>query len=229
MKKNTSILPDLFIFLLILTFFLIPPFFSPQISESNSPFLKWTFPSRQLIYAVFSFSLYFFYKKKFQNDEEKEINRLFRFPLLFTFSVLFFIQLIFKFISISKNGLSQNHNFLNEQVKVMLPDSFATWSFCILNFIFSGFFEEVIYRFYLPLILHSFFTRNSKENKAVFVLVEVVCCLFFAFSHLYLGFLSVLNAFFAHLVLRLSFMISRNIYCNTAAHFLYNVISLILL
>ena len=229
MKKNTSFLPDLFIFLVILFFFLIPPFFSPQITENNSPFLQWNFPSRQLIYALFAFSLYFFYRNEIQKDEKSKINKIFRFPLIFTFSVLFFIQLIFKFISISGNQFSQNQNGMDLQNNILQPDSFVAWIFCILNFLFSAFFEEVIYRFYLPLILHSFFKRNSHENKAIFVLIEIVCCLFFAFSHLYLGFLSVLNAFFAHIVLRLSFFVSKNIYCNTSAHFLYNVISLILL
>ena len=129
----------------------------------------------------------------------------------------------------SKTVFSQNQNTIIPQINVLLPDSFITWLFCILNFLFSAFFEEVIYRFYLPMSLHSFFSQKSQENKAVFILIEVICSLFFAFSHLYLGFLSVLNAFFAHIVLRSSFFVSRNIYCNTAAHFLYNVISLILL
>ncbi|MDD6968890.1 MAG: CPBP family intramembrane glutamic endopeptidase [Treponema sp.] len=229
MKKNTSFLSDLFIFLVILFFFLIPPFFAPQISENNSPFLAWHFPSRQLIYALFAFSLYFFYRNRVFSYEKRTINKIFRFPLIFTFSILFFIQLIFKVISISDNYFSQNQNTIIPQINVLLPDSFITWLFCILNFLFSAFFEEVIYRFYLPMSLHSFFSQKSQENKAVFVIIEIVCCLLFAFSHLYLGFLSVLNAFFAHIVLRSSFFVSRNIYCNTAAHFLYNVISLILL
>ena len=229
MKKNTSFLSDLFIFLVILFFFLIPPFFTPKISENNSPFLAWHFPSRQLIYALFAFSLYFFYRNRVFSYEKRTINKIFRFPLIFTFSILFFIQLIFKVISISDNYFSQNQNSMDFQANILLPDTFFTWFFCILNFLFSAFFEEIIYRFYLPLILHSFFKRNAQENKAVFVIIEIVCCLLFAFSHLYLGFLSVLNAFFAHIVLRSSFFVSRNIYCNTAAHFLYNVISLILL
>ena len=229
MKKNTSFLSDLFIFLVILFFFLIPPFFAPQISENNSPFLAWHFPSRQLIYALFAFSLYFFYRNRVLSYEKRTINKIFRFPLIFTFSILFFIQLIFKFISISDNYFSQNQNSMDFQTNILLPDTFFTWFFCILNFLFSAFFEEVIYRFYLPMSLHSFFSQKSQENKTVFVIIEIVCCLLFAFSHLYLGFLSVLNAFFAHLVLRTSFLISKNIYCNTAAHFLYNVISLILL
>lgn len=229
MKKNTSFLTDLFIFLLILFFFLIPPFFAPQISENNSPFLAWHFPSRQLIYALFAFSLYFFYRNRVLSYEKRTINKIFRFPLIFTFSILFFIQLIFKVISISDNYFSQNQNSMDFQTNILLPDTFFTWFFCILNFLFSAFFEEVIYRFYLPMSLHSFFSQKSQENKAVFILIEVICSLFFAFSHLYLGFLSVLNAFFAHIVLRSSFFVSRNIYCNTAAHFLYNVISLILL
>ncbi|MDY5915747.1 MAG: CPBP family intramembrane glutamic endopeptidase [Treponema sp.] len=229
MKKNTSFLLDFFIFLVILCFFLIPPFFSPQISENNSPFLQWHFPFQQMIYAFLSCFLYFYYQKRNQKNDENKANRFFKFPLIFTFSLLFFFQLIFKFISIFHNEFSQNQNIINPQVKVLLPDSFISWVFCILNFLFSAFFEEVIYRFYLPMSLHSFFSQKSQENKAVFILIEVICSLFFAFSHLYLGFLSVLNAFFAHLVLRTSFLISKNIYCNTAAHFLYNVISLILL
>ena len=153
MKKNTSFLSDLFIFLVILFFFLIPPFFAPQISENNSPFLAWHFPSRQLIYALFAFSLYFFYRNRVLSYEKRTINKIFRFPLIFTFSILFFIQLIFKVISISDNYFSQNQNSMDFQANILLPDTFFTWFFCILNFLFSAFFEEIIYRFYLPLIL----------------------------------------------------------------------------
>lgn len=217
MKKNTSFIIEFIIFLMILCFFLIPPFFSPKISEQTSPFLKWNFPFRQLIYAVFAGILYYAFK------EEKSQSHFFKFPFIFTFSALFFIQLIFKFISVSK-GTAQQSIFEN----VIMPSGFLQWIFCALNFMFSAFFEEVLYRFYLPNQLNRFATFLPKQ-KQISVIFEILTCLIFAFSHFYMGILSVLNALFAHIILRICYSVSKNIFCGTLAHFCYNIISLILL
>lgn len=228
MKKNTSFLLDFFIFLVILCFFLIPPFFSPQISENNSPFLQWHFPFQQMIYAFLSCFLYFYYQKRNQKNDENKANRFFRFPLIFTFSVLFFFQLIFKFISIFHNEFSQNQNIINPQVIVLLPDSFISWVFCILNFLFSAFFEEVIYRFYTPEIL-KYLLNKIKSEKFIYILSEGFALVLFSISHYYLGFLSVFNAMIAHIILRICFNKSESIFPGFLAHFIYNIISLILL
>ena len=148
MKKNTSFLLDFFIFLVILCFFLIPPFFSPQISENNSPFLQWHFPFQQMIYAFLSCFLYFYYQKRIIKTDENKANRFFKFPLIFTFSVLFFFQLIFKFISIFHNEFSQNQNIINPQVKVLLPDSFISWGLAIGQRSHFLYFEFFIFCFF---------------------------------------------------------------------------------
>lgn len=217
MKKNTSFIIEFIVFLTIFCFFLLPPLLAPKISEQTSPFLTWNFPFRQLVFALFAGILYFFYKK------EESQSKFLKFPFIFTFSALFFIRLIFKFVSASKKIAPENV-FIN----VATPSGFSQWTFCILNFMFSAFFEEVLYRFYLPNRLNYFadFLPKKKFFSAIF---EVAACLIFAFSHYYMGTLSALNALFAHAILRLSYSLSKNIFCGTLAHFCYNVISLILL
>lgn len=219
MKKNTSPAIEFATFLIIFCFFLLPPFFSPAISEMTSPFVQWNFPLQQLMCALLAIFLWIYYK------EEKR-PAIIKFPLIFTFSLLFFVELIFKFISVSQSTSTITEtNFYDS---VVLPSDFIQWSFCVINFLFSAFFEEVLYRFYLPGRLKYF--ASFLPNKKIFLIIcEVISCLIFAFSHSYMGFLSVLNAFFAHIILRICYLTCNNIFCGTAAHFLYNIISLLLM
>ncbi len=88
-------------------------------------------------------------------------------------------------------------------------------------------FEEFLYRLYLPQSM-LFFIQNAKlKNKNAGLLktapiaAEILCVLLFALAHRYLGFLAVLNAFFAGSVLRLLAK-KTNIACSWLVHSIYN-------
>ncbi|MDD7268383.1 MAG: CPBP family intramembrane metalloprotease [Treponema sp.] len=101
----------------------------------------------------------------------------------------------------------------------------------MINFGFSAIYEEVLYRAYLPEALILLFRINVKENtKFKYIslfFAEAIGALLFAFAHIYAGWLSVLNAILAHLILRLIYRKTGNIYINITAHWLYNLLILL--
>ena len=137
-----------------------------------------------------------------------------------------------------------------------LPSSIAETFFCIANFACASFYEEAIYRLYLPEMLgavlkdaflqskksgakteearstgkevaHENAARESSAENAVRI-SETLSVIAFALSHRYLGLPSVVNAFFAGIMLRLCCKKSGTLWTNTAAHFAYNMLSLVL-
>lgn len=216
-SKNTEI-P---IFLLIFFFFVIPPFFTSQINSESYSLSFNSFPIINIIYFILSVFLYNFYKDSIEKNKFFFFYKVI-FPFIFAFCVLISISFFIKGISffIIKNIESQN--------LVLKPDNLITVIYCLISFFCSAFFEEVIYRFYCPEILY-YITGKIKNIKIQFVIVESICLFLFSFAHFYLGFLSVINACLAHIVLRICFKYSKTIIPGFLAHFIYNIISLILL
>lgn len=217
MKKHT-LLSDLAVFLLILFLFIVPPFFSNFTGFSSPDFSVWSFPWYQLLLALFSSALLFFYYERIKKNNGYQ---LLLFPVLFTFGILFSISLFCRFLAeITK---SYDSKFI-----VTKPASFLQWFFCLLNFLCAAFYEEVLYRFYFIDELKALLERK-KQMKWIFWLCEFTGLLCFAIAHLYMGWISVLNAALAHIVLRLCYKKSGKLWPCVTAHFIYNVISLILL
>ncbi len=111
-------------------------------------------------------------------------------------------------------------------IEVVLPDSVISWIFCILDFFLAAFYEEIIYRFYLTDGFVHFFRQ---PNKILIYFSEILTLFLFSIGHLYLGWISVLNAAVAHVILRLTYKSCKSILPGFLAHFFYNIISLILL
>ena len=214
--KKYSLLGDLVIFSFIFLIFIIPPFFTAKISTSSPLFSAWNFPFNQFIFSIMAFVLYFFYCDK----QEKKLPF---FSILLTTSMLFCVALFIKFFSV----LLVTNN-ISEDLQIVLPDSPKTWIFCLLNFAFAAFYEEVLYRFYFADKLQSLLAYKIKW-KYLWIICEAIACLAFAFAHFYLGIFSVLNALFGHIILRVCYKKSGSIWTGFIAHFIYNVISLILL
>lgn len=217
MKKHT-LLSDIVVFLLIFFLFIVPPFFAAAITSENPLFLNFKFPWYTLLLAILSGVILFFYYEK------KEIKfPLIVFRILYTYGLMFASALFCQFISIAITG----SNGVTAEI-VVKPHGFTQWIFFLFNFLFSAFYEEVIYRFYFPDALLSLITwkkdfRNSK------LLCEILGLLAFAFAHQYLGWIAVLNAGIAHILLRICYKKTGKVWPGVIAHFLYNVISLILL
>ena len=214
MKKHT-LLSDLALFLLIFFLFIVPPFFALAMGRQTTLFSGWSFPWYQLLLALSaSILLFFFYEKSNQRT-------LVVFPVLFTFGMLFAISLFCRFLS-EVTGLPDT------ELTVKKPAGLVQWSFCLINFLCAAFYEEVLYRFYFIDELFILITRK-KVWRASRLLCEAAGLLCFAFAHLYMGWISVLNAALAHVFLRLCFKKYRKLWPCVASHFIYNVISLILL
>ncbi len=214
MKKH-SLLSDIVIFSFIFILFIIPPFFTAKISQSSLIFSAWNFPFNQLFFALMAFILYFFYY-------EKTDKKLPFFPVIMTTCMLFCVALFIKFFSVL---LVTNDT---EDLNVILPQNLKAWVFCLLNFAFAAFYEEILYRFYFADQLQALLSYKIKW-KYLWLICEILACLAFAFAHFYLGFFSVINAILGHIILRICYKKSSSIWAGFIAHFIYNVISLILL
>ena len=150
------------------------------------------------------------------NSYKNEKSRFF-YPSVLALALLFFTALIIKLLTKS----------YGKTMSTTLPDGFSQWLFCILTFAVSAVYEEIIYRFYFTDALKRLVHADS--NKIILYFCELAGLLIFAFAHLYMGWNSVLNAALAHVFLRLCFKKTGKLWPGVTAHFLYNVISLILL
>ena len=214
MKKHT-LLSDLALFLLIFFLFIVPPFFAAVVARDSPLFSGWSFPWYQLLLAFFAVLLLVFFYEKNQH------RTLVVFPVLFTFGMLFAVSLFCRF-------LSEVSGLVDPELVVTKPAGFLQWTFCLLNFLSAAFYEEVLYRFYFIDELYILITRK-KLWRGSRLLCEAAGLVCFAFAHFYMGWISVLNAALAHVLLRLCFKKYGKLWPCVASHFIYNVISLILL
>ena len=230
MKKHT-LLSDIAVFLLIFFLFIVPPFFASALSgQTGSLFEGWQFPWRQILLAVTGVLIFLFFSKKTDDVKVAQagVGKMFNvwrqlivFPVVFTFGMLFAISLMCRF-------LAEITGLFDGDFVVSKPSGLLQWAFCLVYFLTAAFFEEVLYRFYFTDELLILVTRK-KVWRGSRILCEIAGLLCFAFAHFYMGWISVLNAALAHLILRLCYKKSGRLWPCVAAHFAYNVISLILL
>jgi membrane protease YdiL (CAAX protease family) len=117
--------------------------------------------------------------------------------------------------------------------KVIFPSSFLGWINFFFGVIFAAFFEEVIYRFYLPRAFREIFGkkkifRNSdivQNNQRLSVLCEGLALLLFGLGHVYLGFLGFLNAIVCGAVLRFCMIKTKSLWIPFGIHAVYNFLS----
>ena len=222
MKIHTKAV-EITVFSIVFLFFVIPPLFN-----TNAPqevFSSWQFPFIQLILFFLSLVLLFINDNIFFDFKAQKHSFSYRlvFPAIFCFCVLCGISFLI-------NGLSIiiSHNTIQEGI--IPPTDFKGWFFCGLTFLFSAFFEETIYRFFLPESLRNFCkTKKNPEPKSIYVIIEIITALLFAFSHRYAGVFSVVNALFAHIALRICRQKTGSIYAGFAAHFIYNITAFMLI
>lgn len=121
--------------------------------------------------------------------------------------------------------------------QVIMPDSAGSWLFCTMTFLVAAFYEEVLYRAFLPETVTSLLSagilRNpnrfyEKQRFCIFT-AELFSAAIFALSHRYLGILAVINAAGGHIILRVCFKKAQSIAPGCAAHFFYNILNLLLL
>ena len=149
------------------------------------------------------------------------------FSFLMTLGLLLLLSALLQFLA-DKVKLPS----LSESIK---PEG-KEWLFIILSFISQGFSEEFLYRFFLPESIYSvfkyfkkekIFSKNRPAGLLLFLLFEFIFALIFSFSHRYLGFFAVINAFLAHFILRFSYLKCDNIAITSSVHIIYNLFQLI--
>ena len=231
--KIHSFVPEILIFCIISFFFVIPPLFVTTQMVQSLDFSIFSF--QNLIHFILSLFLIIFYKN-FSNINYLNVYKKHKYlngNLFFIcFCLICLNSLFFNFISnFFSNSIQHN------SIMVSKPTSLIEYAICVLNLFFAAFFEETIYRFYLPTFILNLCYRlinkdgkniNNTNYKFLNILIEIFVMLIFALSHRYLGIFSVFYATIGHIILRLTFVFSRNIFCSTIAHFLYNFLSLII-
>ncbi len=220
MKKHT-LLSDIAVFLLIFFLLIVPPFFVSMDKNTSPLFNGWGFPWYQTLLAVLCVVILFFYYEK-QNKRTLIIA-----PVLITYGMLFSVSLFCRFLSefLKSKGIDSG---MYEAGIVLKPDSFIKWMNCLILFLTGAFYEEVLYRFYFIDMLFSLITRK-KVFRFSRLLCEIAGLVIFAFAHFYMGWIAVLNAAIAHIFLRRCYLHTGKLWPCVVSHFIYNVVSLILL
>ncbi|MCK9168960.1 MAG: CPBP family intramembrane metalloprotease [Treponema sp.] len=217
---------DILFFSLIFTLVILPPLFVKNATPET--FTVWSFPFQQIIYAYIAGMIFWsFYTKSSQKGKSDKTVKNIRFFInsgytLVTFGLLCTIAAITELFS--------HLTGLHPSVIPVRPASVVQYLYCILDFVAASFFEEVLYRLYLPDMLFRFISHISLPAfLSSEIISESTVVIIFAFSHRYLGTASVINAAIACVILRICCKKSGSVWTNTTAHFAYNILSLILL
>ena len=213
---------DIFIFVFILSIFVIPPLFVKTVPPAA--FSSWTFPVQRLFLAAGAGILVLYMKNgknaKPKKPAERQIGIFINSGyILSTFGTLCVTAALMELLLHFAGGRSS--------VIPVRPASAVQLLFCILDFAAASFFEEVVYRLYLPEIFLKFLSRIPRFHFAA-VCSEAFPVVLFALAHRYLGIPSVVNAALACIFLRVCCKRTGTVLTNTTAHFAYNLLSLFL-
>lgn len=137
-----------------------------------------------------------------------------------TFGLLFLVFAIFQtaayfFPELQSKGIS---------AQIKSPSDIYEYLSCIITVVICAYYEEVLYRQYFPSCLYDFYS-----DKKFSVMVEAFPILFFAASHLYLGWIGVVNALLCGIILRRCTLKTGSIYTGTVIHIIYNLLMFIVI
>lgn len=201
-------------FLLVLAFLAVPPVF---VSEGTGLSKAGTFNVAMLYQLLISLVLFFqFYKLK---PAEKNNAKIFKFLfhgtvtlgiLMIIFAVMQSIELLFP------DSDLKSQNFMPE---INGPLSILFMVFTVLC---GAFYEEVIYRQFLPEFM-ALIAGDRIKRKIIFYGTEFLALLLFALAHRYQGWISVVNSFLCGTILRLCYRKASSVLPGAAAHAVYNL------
>ena len=163
------------------------------------------FPNRKI------FDLSYAQKENFRPKDETIIKKIS--TLTVSFGLLVTIGCVF-------SALAYFLGF-NDDLKTCIPKGVFSWISFIIAILVASFYEESLYRFYVPECL------NFLLGKKFYLANEILALIFFAFAHSYMGAMGVTNAFFSGIILRKCFLQTKNLYLNAMIHFLYNFFAVI--
>ena len=204
-------------FFTILAFFVLPPIFV----HSSANIIQFTF-LQVLIYGFLG--IYCFIRGKnlvtenifYSQENTKKIST----QHLLALSI---IILIFLF----SNGYLWKIIARLNQEKIQLQKSVFYQFFQIFGILVYAFYEETMYRYFLPTSIGknlSIISKSENPPKWIFALSEIIALLLFSFGHLYMGIFAVLNGFFAGIALRFLVWKTKSVFPSTIIHFIYNLV-----
>ena len=195
-------------FAFIAGFLLIPPLFANPGSDVQikNPF-SWN------VIICFLISVILYIQHKFDNRSVKKESVFLQNVMnsAFFFKTFGCLVVTFACLNYFCRSFGWNKNGLNVDFSQSNP--FAI----LLTFLFTCFYEEIIYRLYFPEFLKEIFTFKNSV-----LILEIIPVAVFAFSHRYMGWAAVFNAFAAGFFLRRTFLKTHSIFTCFACHFFYN-------
>lgn len=213
-------------FLLVCALLVIPPFI-PKPIESNV--LTFSLNISSLIILIISLILYYFYE--FKGNQLKKVT-FFQLMLDIGKVFLYFGILIAVQTSLSLFGYLFK---CESNIKIHFEKNVFNFVNAFLMLGISAFYEEVLYRLYLPATLKIIFddifnkviknTNDKKKGKCkkiVNIIIESSVIIIFGFSHQYLGVIPVLNGIICGSVLRYCCIKNKTVITGAISHWLYN-------
>ncbi|HBP10063.1 MAG TPA: hypothetical protein DD629_07800 [Treponema sp.] len=190
---------------------LIPPIFADKGTYLSEEF-SFSVLAEFFIAAILQFQFKIENKCKKKSANEKFIWLVN--SLKWSALTLGFLMLIFAAV----HAFSFAFKVSSAQTEILLkkPENVLSWAFLIFTLAAGAFFEEVLYRQFVPETLNSLLEKWK-------IPVEIFSVVIFALAHRYLRWISVCNAAFCGAVLRLCRIKTASIAPSFAAHFIYNL------
>ncbi|MBQ9206585.1 MAG: CPBP family intramembrane metalloprotease [Treponema sp.] len=235
MKKNFLFY---LLFFSVLLFFVIPPIGAPFFVERQEAFVA-HYPVSVFLNASIAFLIYYFSQKRavlfseMPLCSEKKPFFVYLSAASVSFGLLCLSSVVFEILSVVMGSESGIH-------QVLFPSGALGMVNFILGVCAAAFFEEVIYRFFLPSAFLEILTRRllrksvsrtddkSAENRKLWIFCEGISGLLFAAGHLYLGVFGFLNALVCGIALRVCMIRTQSIWISCAVHALYNFLTIVL-
>ena len=200
-------------FALVFLFFVLPPLLISG-TQVQTPVgtLSWMIAVEALLALVLEIQQ----RKLFTKKTDSPVTQRFIYSLSFGTITLGLLMLSFaalQAISIVFPSL------FRQNTVVARPETVPELLCVLLTFAVSAFYEEVLYRQYVPFVA----LYAAGNVKPLRLISEIVCVLVFAFSHRYLGWSAVINAFICGIILRWCYVKTQSVIPGSIAHFVYNV------
>ena len=206
-------------------YLVLPPIVLPFFSEGRSEIVA-HYPLSTFLLALVAALIYFFSVQKPVLFETSPLGTgrvpffVYSSNALVSFGILCLSSVIFELISYFSGSESGIH-------RVIFQDGISAH----LNFFFgllsAAFFEEVIYRLFLPAALLEIAKSRKKSNgnRKLSLFCEGISVLLFAAGHLYLGAFGFLNALMCGIALRACTVRTKTIWVAFCVHAAYNALS----
>lgn len=145
------------------------------------------------------------------------------FPSLFLIPACFLVS--FGFLCLISSLVQAGAGLFGagKTITVLPPAGFFEWSNFFIGTVLAAFFEEVLFRYFLPDRAEKLFEGKGRFLRFCW---EYLVIFLFAESHRHAGSAAVANAFFSAIVLRVTFLKCRNVFVVTVSHALYNLMTL---